>query len=75
MTKMTMPPKIEIWDIDPHQPRSYERWVMTEDGVVVKVSPSWHWNDQPTADYVIGMTLKQLRKIYTVRRNDRISDS
>jgi len=72
---MTKLPRIEVWNVDPWLPRSYERWVMTEDGVVVKVSPSWHWSDQPTADYVIGMTLKQLRKIYTVRRDDRISNS
>lgn len=68
-------PKIEVWNIDPQSPRSYERWVMTSDRVVIKVSPSWHWNDQLTADHVLGMTVDMLRLIYTVERDDRISDS
>lgn len=72
---MTKLPRIEVWNIDPHLPRSYERWVTTEDSVVVSTSPSWRWNDPGTAEYVIGMTLKQLRRIYKVVRDNRISDS
>jgi hypothetical protein len=72
---MTKLPKIEVWNIDPDELRSYERWVMTSDRVVVKVSPSWHWNDQLTADHVLGMTVDMLRLIYTVERDNRTSDS
>lgn len=72
---MTLP-KIEVWNVNPHLPRSPIRWVTTEDGEVVKVSPSWIIVDWRAHD-LYGKTLDYITSFlgWTVERDDRISDS
>lgn len=57
---MTKYPKIEIWDIDAHLPRSYERWVMTTDGIVTAVSSGAFKSADP-AD-IIGLSILEMER-------------
>lgn len=72
---MTKYPKIEIWDIDKHQPHSYERWVMTTDGIVTTVSSRAFASADP-AD-IIGLSILEMERQFDciATRDDRISDS
>ena len=72
---MTKLPRIEVWNIDPHSPRSYERWVMTTDGIVTAVS-SRAFSSADPAD-IIGLSILEMERQFDciATRDDRISDS
>lgn len=71
---MTLP-KIEVWDINKHLPHSYERWVMTTDGLVTAVSSRAFTSADP-AD-IIGLSILEIEQQFDciATRDDRISDS
>ena len=78
---MTKLPKIEVWDVDPWLPLGYTRWVMTTDGIITSVSPSWVSTrvdtDHLTEADLIGMSVYGLDLLYDMKavRDDRTSDS